>query len=192
MGVSIVPALRALKPAAMIVIVASVGLAVGYLGERRVLSGDEPGATDRIQSQDSRRRQRHSLPVLPRAGAAIHLGRRSQRQQVRGLPSGSWRRTGRRSASSWTTGQTGSRSPGSRFTICRTSSISRTSVTCRPASRARPVTGPSRRCSVVSRVAPMKMGWCLDCHKKNEVQNGTRLLDLSQVGLTRISHTVAR
>ena len=32
--------------------------------------------------------------------------------------------------------------------------------------------GPVETMDVVSREAPVKMGLCLDCHKKNEVQNG--------------------
>lgn len=32
--------------------------------------------------------------------------------------------------------------------------------------------GPVETMQRVERVAPMKMGWCLDCHKDHEVQNG--------------------
>jgi hypothetical protein len=32
--------------------------------------------------------------------------------------------------------------------------------------------GPVETMHRVERVAPLKMGWCLDCHKEHEVQNG--------------------
>ncbi len=33
--------------------------------------------------------------------------------------------------------------------------------------------GPVETMDVISREAPLKMGLCLDCHRKNEVENGT-------------------
>ena len=32
--------------------------------------------------------------------------------------------------------------------------------------------GPVETMERVTRLAPLKMGWCLDCHKKHEVENG--------------------
>ena len=85
MNVSIVPALRVLKPAALICAVTLFGLAARLLGERGLPSGYQPGTTHRVQPQDPCRRERDPVHVLPHPGAPFHIRRGTQRLEMHGL-----------------------------------------------------------------------------------------------------------
>ena len=85
MGVSIVPALRALKPAALMIAVGLAGVLIGFWADAAFFPGTSPGQpidfSHKIHAGDN------AIPCMycHVAGAAIDCRRRSQRQQVREL-----------------------------------------------------------------------------------------------------------
>lgn len=172
MSVSIVPTLRALKPTAMIALVALLGVIVGYWANAAFFPGTSPiqpiQFSHRIHAGDNEipcqychvQARRSASAGVPSVNKCIGCHRQvaTDKPQVR-LLTNYW--------------ETGEPIPWIKvhdlpdfvhFPHKRHVAAEIECQTCH---------GPVETMDVVSREAPLKMGLCLTCHKENEVVHGT-------------------
>ncbi len=172
MNVSIVPTLKVLKPAAMVGLVAFIGIFVGYYANAMFFPGTSPvqpiDFSHRIHAGDNqipclychiqaRRSISAGVPSVNKC-MGCHAEVATDRPQIRLL------------AKYWE-----SKEPIPwikvhdlpdfvHFTHKRHVAAGIECQTCH---------GPVETMDVVSREAPLKMGLCLNCHRDHEVQHGT-------------------
>lgn len=172
MNVSIVPTLKVLKPAAMVGLVAFIGIFVGYYANAMFFPGTSPvqpiAFSHRIHAGDNqipclychvqaRRSISAGVPSVNKC-MGCHAEVATDRPQIRLL------------AKYWESKQpipwikVHDLPDFVHFTHKRHVAAGIECQTCH---------GPVETMDVVSREAPLKMGLCLNCHRDNEVQHGT-------------------
>lgn len=172
MSVSIVHTLRVLKPAAMIVLAAFIGLIVGFYANAAFFPGTSPEQpiefSHRIHAGDNeipcqychvqaRRSISAGVPSVYKC-MGCHNEVATDRPQIKLL------------ANYWRTGEpipwikVHDLPDFVHFTHKRHVAADIECQTCH---------GPVETMDVVSREAPVKMGLCLNCHKEHEVEFGT-------------------
>ncbi len=172
MSVSIVPTLRVLRPAAMLALVALIGMIVGYYANATFFAGTSPEQpiqfSHRIHAGDNqipclychvqaRRSISAGVPSVSKC-MGCHIEVATNQPQIRLL------------ATYWDTKEpipwikVHDLPDFVHFTHKRHVAAEIECQTCH---------GPVETMEVVSREAPVKMGLCLNCHKDNEVEFGT-------------------
>lgn len=172
MNVSIVPTLKVLKPAAMVGLVAFIGIFVGYYANAMFFPGTSPvqpiDFSHRIHAGDNqipclychiqaRRSISAGVPSVNKC-MGCHAEVATDRPQIRLL------------AKYWESKQpipwikVHDLPDFVHFTHKRHVAAGIECQTCH---------GPVETMDVVSREAPLKMGLCLNCHRDHEVQHGT-------------------
>lgn len=172
MNVSIVPTLRALKPAALLALVAFLGLVVGYYANAMFFPGTSPPQpidfSHRIHAGDNeipcqychvqaRRSISAGVPSVNKC-MGCHAEVATERPQIRRLAE--YFRN--REPVPWI--KVHDLPDFVHFTHKRHVAAGLECQTCH---------GPVETMDVVSREAPLRMGLCLDCHRQREVRHGT-------------------
>jgi hypothetical protein len=175
MGVSIVPTLRILRPAILIVVVGLVGLVAGYWANAELYSTDSPTQpiqfSHRIHAGDfeipclychtqARRSISAGVPSVNKC-VGCHNEVATDRPQIRLLMS-YWEN---KQPIPWV--KVHDLPDFVHFTHKRHVQADIECQTCH---------GPVQTMEVVSREAPLQMGLCLTCHRENEVEHGTDCL----------------
>ncbi len=171
MRVSIVPTLKVLRPAAMIVLVALIGMVFGYYANAMLFPGTSPAQpinfSHRIHAGDyeipclychvqARNSTAAGVPSLSKC-MGCHAEVATERPQIREL------------TAYWETGEplrwvkVHDLPDFVHFTHKRHVAAGIECQTCH---------GPVETMDVVSREAPLEMGLCLECHRENEVVHG--------------------
>lgn len=171
MNVSIVPALRALKPAAAMIAAGLAGVLLGYLANAAFFPGTSPRQpidfSHRIHAGDyaipclyCHTQARHSITAgVPSVNKCVscHSVVATQKPQIRKV------------MSYWVNRQP---IPWVKvhdlpdFVYFSHKRHVQADVACQSCH------GPVETMPRVERLAPMKMGWCLECHKEHAVENG--------------------
>jgi Cytochrome c7 and related cytochrome c/Class III cytochrome C family len=170
-GVSIVPALRALKPAMLMIAVGLAGLLVGFWADAAFFPEDTPRQPIEFS---------HKIHVGDNTIPCMYCHVQARRSLTAGVPSvekcvschrivAKDRPQIRKLMDYWEGQQP---IPWIKvhdlpdFVYFPHKRHVQAGVACQTCH------GPVETMQRVQRVAPMKMGWCLDCHKVHEVENG--------------------
>ncbi len=171
MGISIVPTLKVLKPAAMLVAVALIGLLAGYWANAMYYPGTSPQQPINFS---------HKIHAGDNQVPCMYCHVQARRSISAGVPSVS-KCVGCHS-------QVATDLPEVRKLMAFFDNLEpipwikvhdlpdfvyfphkrhvAAEVACQTCH------GPVETMQVIRREAPLKMGWCLECHKKNKVENG--------------------
>jgi len=171
MGVSLVPTLRVLKPAALIVAVGFVGLLFGYWVNTTFFPGTSPkqpinfshkihAGENEIPCMYCHVQARRSISAgVPSVNKCVgcHDNVATDRPQIQ-LVMNYWEN---KEPIPWI--KVHDLPDFVYFPHKRHIAADVECQTCH---------GPVETMDVITRVAPLQMGWCLDCHKENEVEHG--------------------
>jgi hypothetical protein len=175
MGVSIVPTLRVLRPTIMIVLVALVGVFIGYWVNATGYSTDSPEQPIKFSHQihageneipclychvQARRSPSAGVPSVNKC-MGCHAEVATDRPQIRMVK----KYFDNKEPIPWV--KVHDLPDFVHFTHKRHVQADISCQTCH---------GPVEKMDVVSREAPLEMGLCLACHKENEVEFGTDCL----------------
>jgi hypothetical protein len=172
MGVSIVPTLRALRPAALLIVAALIGLFAGYWANAAFYSGTAPEQpikfSHKIHAGDNqipcmychmeaRRSISAGVPSVNKC-VSCHQVIVKERPQIRKVMH-YWEN---REPIPWI--KVHDLPDFVHFPHKRHVAAGVKCQTCH---------GPVETMATVTRVAPLTMGWCLECHRAEQVQHGT-------------------
>lgn len=171
MGISIVPALRKLKPAALMIVVGLAGLLLGYWADAAFFPGTSPeqpiNFSHKIHAGDNQipcmychiGARRSISAVVPSVNKCMncHEVVAKDRPQIREVKN-YW---ANKEPIPWI--KVHDLPDFVYFPHKRHVSAGVECQTCH---------GPVQTMERVTRVAPLKMGWCLNCHKDQQVENG--------------------
>ena len=171
MGISIVPTLKVLKPAAMLVAVALIGLLAGYWANAMFYPGTSPqqpiNFSHRVHAGDNqvpcmychvqaRRSISAGVPSVSKC-VGCHSQVATDRPEIRKLMAF----FDNKEPIPWI--KVHDLPDFVYFPHKRHIAAGVECQTCH---------GPVETMQVIRREAPLKMGWCLECHKQREVENG--------------------